>query len=952
MAVSTTNAYDGPFSANGVTVAFPFTFTAQTSADVAVLLDDQPITSGFVAELYEGGGGTVTFDTAPGPGNLVVWLDPDFTQTTAFENGSAWLAAPVNLANDRAALRDQALSRDLARCMRIPLGENAGTLPSAAKRKGKYLAFSSVDGTASLVDAVTSDAQLRADVASTDGNKGASLVATSGGGTVQGQIDRTTLVDVASLLASTLPARGAGTVWRAGAFAYVEAAPGASDQHLTTAGGVKLYAVPQGRTVWAEQFGALGDGTTNCLAQIQKAVSTGYNVMLGAGTFNIGAGPIVPVNADQTIAGAVAGAKILFSGSKAISIRPAQGLSGSALFTTFATNLRIQRLAFVRATASSGAYAVRAINVRGLTIEDCEYQGCGLLYVAMEAQENGTYDRTSGSTTVDPAVLAGFSASDITDLNEHIYVRRNRSGNTAYASGGVRINWARYGEISGNMLACGNISWWGGGADFAEGGAVQFLRRFAHFRIIGNYCSWNNGGIYGNCGESVIVANNTLEYSTDTALDFEGCSNCLALGNTIRHFGNYACSTFYAALNIAFRANTIECSLAGASAGATVGATSYMQSSAISAYADNGDGTTKVTVPAALDIQTGQKVLITEITATPLTVTRVSATEFSVPLAYSAVYSGGYLRYQQGRTFFQAIAGNASASTSTVQEVIAFTGNAVIARDGLIGRTGDGPTDMLVVSDNMLTNCVIHLTYGLGATKLIENNRLVFNAPAVPPRANYALIDMQGHRTRGSISGNQIVLASPLAWVPAGSTAINAVCSGYTPAPILTTIEGNRIVLGSGASLAGGIYHASENTHPAYGAIAQISGNVVPAIVDGSAAGKCAITARDNATSAGLALDKLITAPTSGSTVSMTAMTRVVVLSHSATIAALTLALPVDPADEASFRLTARSAVTALTITNGTTGSPAVYGTAPTSLSAGQTVGLRFSKTLNAWIWG
>jgi hypothetical protein len=106
-----------------------------------VLLNDQPIIGGYSVELYEGGGGTVTFPVAPGPGSLVVWLDPDFTQTTAFENGSAWLAAPVNLANDRAALRDQALSRDLNRCMRMPLGESAGTLPSASRRRASSCRF-------------------------------------------------------------------------------------------------------------------------------------------------------------------------------------------------------------------------------------------------------------------------------------------------------------------------------------------------------------------------------------------------------------------------------------------------------------------------------------------------------------------------------------------------------------------------------------------------------------------------------------------------------------------------------------------------------------------------------------------------------------------------------------------------------------------------------------------
>lgn len=954
MAVSTTNAYDGPFSANGVTQSFPFTFTAQTAGDVAVLLNDQPIIGGYSVELYEGGGGTVTFPVAPGPGSLVVWLDPDFTQTTAFENGSAWLAAPVNLANDRAALRDQALSRDLNRCMRMPLGESAGTLPSASRRRGKFLSFSSIDGTPSLADAVTTDAQLRADVASVDANKGATLVGTSGGGTLQQHLDRTTLPSVAALLASPLPARGAGTMWRAGPYAYLEAAPLAADQHLTTAGGVKLYAVPEGRTVWAEQFGAVGDGVTNCLAQIQRAVNTGYNVMLGAGAFNIGAGAIVPVLANQSISGANAGTRILYSGTRAISIRPAQGMTGAAMFTTFATNLRVARIYFQYTGTSIGnasAYAVRAINVRGLTVEDCEFQDCGLLFVAMEAEENKTYDRTTGSTTVDPAVLAGFSATDINDLNEHIYVRRNRSWNTVYGSGGVRINWARYGEISDNVLGYSNISWWGGAAGFAQGGAVQFLRRFAHFRITGNYCSWNNGGIYGNNGESVIVANNTLEYATDTALDFEGCSNCLAIGNTIRHFGNFACSVFYAALNIAFRANTIECTLEGASTAARAGATTYMQSAPITGYADAGNGTTKVTVSGDLDIQTGQQVLITEITPTPLAVTRVSANEFIVPLAWNAALAGGYLRYQQGRTYFQAIAGNSTTLASSVQEVVEFSGNAVTARDGLIGRTGDGPTDLVVVSGNMLTNCVIHLTYGLGGTKIVENNRLMFKSATVPPRGNYALIDMQGHRTRGSVSDNQIVLASALAWVPAGSAAINATVSAYTPAAILTSIERNRILVGSGASVALGINHSSENTHPAYDAVARITGNVVPSAADVSPAGTCATLWRDNIAPTGLSLDRQTLVPANGSTVTLGAMVPATYLNHTAALASLTLALPVDPADEAVFRVTSRAGVTALTITNATTGTPTVYGTAPTALAAGQTVQVRFAKALNAWIW-
>lgn len=49
---------------------------------------------------------------------------------------------------------------------------------------------------------------------------------------------------VALMLASTETARGEDSVWRATGYRYLEAAPAATDEHLTTAGGVKLYVQP------------------------------------------------------------------------------------------------------------------------------------------------------------------------------------------------------------------------------------------------------------------------------------------------------------------------------------------------------------------------------------------------------------------------------------------------------------------------------------------------------------------------------------------------------------------------------------------------------------------------------------------------------------------------------------------------------------------------------------
>ncbi|GEM_PF-1279157 len=140
MAVSTDNAFSGPFLTNGATTQFPFSFTAPDPAEVAVaMFDDQDRRSDVPRADYSvalnggdgapSGGGSVSFTQPPAAGQrLFVLLAPAFTQGIAFENGSAWLAEPVNEAHDRAALRDQALARELDLAPKVALGEQPPTI--------------------------------------------------------------------------------------------------------------------------------------------------------------------------------------------------------------------------------------------------------------------------------------------------------------------------------------------------------------------------------------------------------------------------------------------------------------------------------------------------------------------------------------------------------------------------------------------------------------------------------------------------------------------------------------------------------------------------------------------------------------------------------------------------------------------------------------------------------
>ena len=77
--------------------------------------------------------GSITFASAPADGTRI-WIvsAPDYRQEIAFEDGSRWLAGPVNEANDRAALRSLALKRDTDRAVKLPVGETGITLPAGS----------------------------------------------------------------------------------------------------------------------------------------------------------------------------------------------------------------------------------------------------------------------------------------------------------------------------------------------------------------------------------------------------------------------------------------------------------------------------------------------------------------------------------------------------------------------------------------------------------------------------------------------------------------------------------------------------------------------------------------------------------------------------------------------------------------------------------------------------
>lgn len=115
--------------------------------------------------------------------------------------------------------------------------------------------------------------------------------------------------DVADLLANTTITYTAGSTFavsagsvvrtRAEGFAYQVAASGASDHHVTTAGGVKLYVLPGGEGYNAKAFGAVGNGVVDDTARVQAFLDACFGARghIPEGLYRINGSLVLPSNA-------------------------------------------------------------------------------------------------------------------------------------------------------------------------------------------------------------------------------------------------------------------------------------------------------------------------------------------------------------------------------------------------------------------------------------------------------------------------------------------------------------------------------------------------------------------------------------------------------------------------------------------------------------------------------
>ena len=202
---------------------------------------------------------------------------------------------------------------------------------------------------------------------------------------------------VSELLDSLVPPRGEGSVWHAGGFRYVEAASGATDQHLTTAGGVKLYFV-ENASYTLEYFGLIHEAspTTDQAPKLQAMLDflEGKTAVI-SGTATVGIDSGINFKSNQTIY--AYGLTLFFLST----LTP--GLNLFCLVANGITNTRIYGLRVDgNSAAFGGIYPAAGLVNRAFYI----YAGCTDVYfidcVATDVNSNGFLAHGGGDTATRP----------------------------------------------------------------------------------------------------------------------------------------------------------------------------------------------------------------------------------------------------------------------------------------------------------------------------------------------------------------------------------------------------------------------------------------------------------------------------------------------------------------------------------------------------------------------
>jgi hypothetical protein len=510
-------------------------------------------------------------------------------------------------------------------------------------------------------------------------NAAASATSAAASATTASQYTPAYFNNVAALLADTR-AWPTGQILntRAEGFSYQVAASGATNQHVTTAGGVKLYVLPGSSGYNVKAFGAVGDGTADDTAEIQVALSAanGSKLYFPEGTYLVSKGGgayVLTVPNEIEIEGVETKSKIKLSSAAGLCYLLGSGTS-CALFSMRGMVLDGNK-SVVSAVNTSGLHLPEAVVVRSERNAYINFNDVGSF-----AGGNGAY--LSSTTAVS---WASFDTDYFSNLGKHaiqVYNTTQLSVSNSYGFGlltsFVDTNPLASGEnvrtkvlVNNNVVNCA--------VGFTGGNSVLSLLG-DDIECVGNKITGGSVGIVVH--DDTGVTRQLHNYNVSNNFLWDQTASAIVVNQTSATYGNNFNQGNVIANNTIYQPAADGIAILGKyeGTGATYGATTVTGNTII-------DGRTENPTPEAY---AGIRLL----GATNVTVVGnvITAPRWAGILCHydgrNIVISGNVITGHQGRT-------NTGAGTSTSQ-----SGGAIFIGGGL----ATAYLGNISISDNVIEN--------------------------------------------------------------------------------------------------------------------------------------------------------------------------------------------------------------------------------------------------------
>jgi len=194
MTISSATTRTGPYSGNGSTTVFAYTFVIYDQADLEVVVKTTSTgaesiraigtgsTNYAVSDVGTSSGGNVTMVTAPTSGEtLTIRRTQTFLQGSDFTNQGAYVGETHERVYDETIQKIQQVDEEVDRSLKFPVSDAAltATLPASSIRAGTYLSFDSSGNVTTSAGAATdaTTASTKADEAAASALLAASEVA-------------------------------------------------------------------------------------------------------------------------------------------------------------------------------------------------------------------------------------------------------------------------------------------------------------------------------------------------------------------------------------------------------------------------------------------------------------------------------------------------------------------------------------------------------------------------------------------------------------------------------------------------------------------------------------------------------------------------------------------------------------------------------------------------------